>query len=196
MEVESILESKAYSYHTPATLQSLTSSMRSEGPDDLSLSRRLSTSSLNSVDELSEQETREVYSEEEMQSIHYLFTRLFKQYFSDHSIECIPASYYSLLDEIFQQSTSVTYFDNLTLDILETLFSCIQIRLFNTIFNEYYPSFVVTDLFEYVVNDIRFPSTPQMNFSSLRRATKYTMTRLQSCEEEIPHVRKFIQRTT
>ena len=73
------------------------------------------------------------------------------------------------------------------------LLACVQIRLFHTILNHYYRSFVETDFFEYLVSEIRCPRDNTMSFARLRKATQYTMDRLRNCEEEVPHLRKFIQ---
>lgn len=188
IELESAVEAKATSFFIPAITPS---SLRSSLNED---SRRHSIESVNSVDDEGCHDVPTVYSEEEMRQIITTFSRIYKQYFGSHSLSMLPQYSTVVLDDVYSHLSSDSYIDNSTMEVLVLLLANLQIRLFYTIFNQYYSSFVVTDLFEYLVNEIRFPSADPISFRFLRRATSYSMSRLKNCEEEIPHVRKFIQR--
>lgn len=189
VEFENAVEAKTTSFFMPAVSPS---SLRNSLNEDHS--RRHSIESVNSVDDEGGHDYPVVYSEEEMHQIITTFSRLYKQYFGSHTLSMIPQYSSVVLDDVYSHLSSDTYIDASTMEVLVPLLASLQIRLFHIIFNQYYSSFVVTDLFEYLVNEIRFPSTDPISFRLLRRATSYSMSRLKNCEEEIPHVRKFIQR--
>ena len=180
----------------PVDNSELLSSIISENGEenDNSFSRRLSTASVSSSVDDQGSAYSVVYSEEEMQQIASVFIRIYKQYIDRTNSHQFPEYYYSLLSDIYSRFLNHSYLDMPSMDLLIHLLCIIQVRLFHFIFNQHYSSFVVKDLFEYLVSDIRFPSTEHVNFSLLRKATTYTIDRLKDCEEEIPHLRGFIQR--
>lgn len=190
--MDSRLEGMAANYLTPAEPASLMSSMISENGEE-GMSRRLSTASTNSSFE--DHDLMFItYSEEEIQQIASIFIRIYKQFFANRKWSLFPEYFLTLLETVYSQFQSQSYMDVITMDLFTLLVCDIQVRLFHFIFNHYYSSFVVKDLFEYLVNDIRVPSTDHVNFSLLRKATNYTMDRIKDCEEEMPYLRGFIQR--
>lgn len=189
------MENQLEAMSRPMESSELFSSIISEnGEDDNLFSRRQSTASVSSSVDDQGSLYSVVYSEEEMQHIASLFIRIYKQYFDGRKSRRFPEYYYSLLSDMYSHFLNNSYLDMTSMDLLIHLLCCIQVRLFHFIFNQHYSSFVVKDLFEYLVSDIRFPSTEHVNFSLLRKATTYTIDRLKDLEEEIPHLRGFIQR--
>ena len=185
-----MLHSKISSYLSPATT-ALASSFISENEED-SYQRRLSTNSTSSIYEDFEKETFTVYSEDEMQEICSIFSRIYKQYFSTNAI-VLPELYSTVLRSFDEKIQSYAYFDSSTMDLFMFLLTSIQVRLFFDFFNTSYHSFIKTDLFEYVVNEIQSPSTDGFKIQ-LKTKLDYSIKRLESCKEEIPHVKQFIKR--
>ena len=157
------------------------------------LQRRLSESSMASVEERDDGDDHVAYSDEEMKCLTGTLDCLFKQYWEKRSFSLFPSLYYDVISQITRSVNTGTYLDSSTLDLLINLLACMQIRLFQFLLNDSYPAFVVTDLFEYLVSEIRFPKGSTLSFARLKKATQYVVDRLQSCEEEVPHLRKFIQ---
>ena len=204
-EAESVLKTKAMSYLSPDPYDALSRSV--VGTDALNrsvvsvdagemedeLQRRLSESSMASVEERDGDDDHVAYSDEEMKCLTGTLDCLFKQYWEKRSFSLFPSLYYDVISQITRSVNTGTYLDSSTLDLLINLLACMQIRLFQFLLNDSYPAFVVTDLFEYLVSEIRFPKGSTLSFARLKKATQYVVDRLQSCEEEVPHLRKFIQ---
>ena len=164
----------------------------SDAHEDSTLSIRQSESSMNSEEDL-EGSITSLYSEEELMTLDRYLVRLYDKFFTERSIECIPTSYYEVMDSLLPLLKQELIYDSNLIDLISTLLVCIQIRLFSSILNYQYHYFVITDLFEYLVNEIRSPSLTQLPFALFRRETQYSLERLESCEAEIPHLRSFIQ---
>ena len=147
---------------------------------------------MNSEEDL-EGSVTSLYSEEELMTLDRYLVRLYDKFFTERSIECIPTSYYEVMDSLLPLLKQELIYDSNLIDLISTLLVCIQIRLFSSILNYQYHYFVITDLFEYLVNEIRSPSLTQLPFALFRRETQYSLERLESCEAEIPHLRSFIQ---
>ena len=170
----------------------INSTMSENAEDESPLLKRQSESSVISVEE-QEMNTYCVYSDEEMKNLSSMLQCLSRQYFESCTLKVLPPLYYDVMKEVIHMLSIGIYLDSVTLDLLTHMLVCAQIRLFHHILNFNYYSFVETDFFEYLVSEIRCPRDSTMSFSRLRKATQYTMDRLKNCEEEIPHLRKFIQ---
>ena len=96
------------------------------------------------------------------------------------------------MEALSNQIASYSYLDPQSLSLLNYLLECIQIRLFQFLLDGYYCDFVCTDLFEYLISEQRYPSSPSLS-SRLLRESRYMVDRLKDCEEEIPYLRRFIQ---
>ena len=155
------------------------------------LDRRLSTSSVTSVEEENGC-TQYHYSESEMISLITELNIIFSGYFKQHSISIFPDYYYDVMEALSNQIASYSYLDPQSLSLLNYLLECIQIRLFQFLLDGYYCDFVCTDLFEYLISEQRYPSSPSLS-SRLLRESRYMVDRLKDCEEEIPYLRRFIQ---
>lgn len=156
------------------------------------LDRRLSTSSVTSVDEERNRCSQYRYSENEMGSLLAELNVIISGFFKQHSISIFPDYYYHVMEALSNQITSYPFLDPQSLSLLHYLLECIQIRLFQFILDSYYADFVCTDLFEYLVSEQRLPSSPSLS-SRLLRESRYMVDRLKDCEEEIPYLRRFIQ---
>ena len=156
------------------------------------LDRRLSTSSVTSVEEEKNGCTQYHYSECEMVSLLTELNVIFSGYFKQHSISIFPDYYYQVMEALSNQIASYPFLDPQSLSLLNYLLECIQIRLFQFILDSYYCDFVCTDLFEYLISEQRYPSSPSLS-SRLLRESRYMVDRLKDCEEEIPYLRRFIQ---
>ena len=156
------------------------------------LDRRLSTSSVTSVDEERNRCSQYRYSENEMGSLLAELNVIISGFFKHHSISIFPDYYYHVMEALSNQITSYPFLDPQSLSLLHYLLECIQIRLFQFILDSYYADFVCTDLFEYLVSEQRLPSSPSLS-SRLLRESRYMVDRLKDCEEEIPYLRRFIQ---
>lgn len=169
--------------------QSLTSV---DGEEGAALRKRQSESSVISVDD-PDGTTHCAYSDEEMKRLSSMLECLSRQHFEGRPLRALPELYYAVVKEVVRLVSVGIYLDSVTVDLLVHVLACAQMRLFHRVLNFYYHSFVRTDFFEYLVSEIRCPRDSTMSFARLRKATQYTMDRLQSCEEEVPHLRKFIQ---
>lgn len=156
------------------------------------LDRRLSTSSVTSVEDEKTPPNQYNYSEQEMKSLLTELNLIFSGYLKQRSFSIFPDYYYDVMDAMSSQITECPFLDPQSLSLLNCLLECIQIRLFQFILDSYYSDFVCTDLFEYLISEQRYPSSPSLS-SRLLRASRYTVDRLKDCEEEIPYLRRFIQ---
>lgn len=178
---------------TDTTSVDLRQSMTSvDGEEGAALRKRQSESSVISVDD-QDGTTHCAYSDEEMKRLSSMLECLSRQHFEGRPLRALPELYYAVVKEVVRLVSVGIYLDSVTVDLLVHVLACAQMRLFHRVLNFYYHSFVRTDFFEYLVSEIRCPRDSTMSFARLRKATQYTMDRLQSCEEEVPHLRKFIQ---
>ena len=178
---------------TDTTSVDLRQSMTSvDGEEGAALRKRQSESSVISVDD-QDGTAHCAYSDEEMKRLSSMLECLSRQHFEGRPLRALPELYYAVVKEVVRLVSVGIYLDSVTVDLLVHVLACAQMRLFHRVLNFYYHSFVRTDFFEYLVSEIRCPRDSTMSFARLRKATQYTMDRLQSCEEEVPHLRKFIQ---
>lgn len=187
LETEAILKSKVTILaKLPGTSPDVRASNDSSAP------HLQSESSLTSEEEI-EKNPLAVYSESELAKLTRALIRLYEKFFAERSIPCIPGFYYDIVDSMVASLRQSPFIDSTLLDLFSTFLSCVQLRLFSWILNYQYHYFVITDLFEYLVNELQSPSSSQLPFASIRRATQYSLERLESCEAEIPHLSSFIQ---
>ena len=187
LETEAILKNKVTILAKyPADLKDIRTS------NDSSAHHLLSESSLTSEEDM-EGNPLAGYSESELTKLTRALIRLYEKFFAERSIKCLPSFYYDIIDSMIAPLRQSPFIDATLLDLFSTFLSCVQLRLFSWILNYQYHYFVITDLFEYLVNELQSPSSTQLPFASFRRATKYSMERLESCEAEIPHLSSFIQ---
>lgn len=187
IEAEAILRSKV------AILANLTATSSDlQKSSDSSIARLQSESSMTSEED-TERDPLCVYSESELSKLSRALIRLYEKFFRERSIQCLPSFYYDIIDSMITALRQSPFIDSTLIDLFSTFLWCVQLRLFSWILNYQYHYFVMTDLFEYLVNELQSPSSTQLPFASFRRATKYSMERLERCEAEIPHLSSFIQ---
>ena len=173
------------------SIQDLSVSIQDASINGSPVNRRLSSSSMASLDE-GPIPPFPTYTEKELTNLLRRLHIIVESHLKDHPYEMLPPRYQSIIEKLFCEGTATHYLDSLSLSILSTLLKCMAVRLFQFIQHAYYDRFVGTDLFEYLVSEQCFPSS---SFFSPRlvRASMYAADRLKDCEEEIPYLRKFIQ---
>jgi len=172
------------------SIQDLSVSIQDPSVHGSPVNRRLSSSSMASLDEGSISSVP-TYSEKELMNLLRKLRIVAESHLKSHPYAMLPSRYQPIIDKLCNEAATTHYLDSLSLSILSTLLKCMAVRLFQFIQHAYYNRFVGTDLFEYLVSEQCFPSSV---FSPrLLRASMYAMDRLKDCEEEIPYLRTFIQ---
>ena len=173
------------------SIQDLTVSIQDVSINGSPVNRRLSSSSMASLDE-GPVPTFPTYTEKELANLLRKLHNVVESHLKDHPYAMLPSRYQSIIDKLCCEAATTHYLDTLSLSILSSLLKCMAVRLFQFIQHAYYDRFVGTDLFEYLVSEQCFPSSSIFS-PRLLRASMYAVDRLKDCEEEIPYLRKFIQ---